>query len=249
VIPVLLLALLPLAVPPAPAAEAGPLVVTPDHLAVGLTYNGRDLHLSIRVPAGAGAAVRLAGPVSRVDLRRKGRVAGVLWMNVADVEMDPVPAFYFLATTGPLREMAPPRELAAWKLGYEALVPDESSGGPYRDQFVRLKQRDGLYRVTEGGLTGTGAAERGQAGLEGTLSLPARVPPGTWQVELFSFAEGRVARIGAVPLSIEYAGVIGLTHGLAKNHGTAYGWMAVLIALAVGLLTGILFGSMSQKGH
>ncbi|MCX6543287.1 MAG: TIGR02186 family protein [Acidobacteria bacterium] len=231
------------------AAEAGAIVVAPDHVTVNLFYNGSDLHIRVQLPANAGAAVRLTGLSGRVELKQKGKVAGILWMNVADVDLDGVPIIYYLLTSAPLRDMAPPRELATWKLGSEALLPDESPGGPYRDQFVKLKQRDGLYRVLEGALTKTGGGEGGSAVFEGTLSLPAKIPPGTWQVELFGFEHGHVARLAAVPLTIEYAGVVRAMHGLAMDHGTVYGWMSVVIAIAVGLLTGVLFSTKSQKGH
>ena len=235
-------------------AQAGPVAasgldVAPQRVDIGLTYRGVTLALRGRLQGGDGAVVRMLGPAAPLELKRKGRVAGFLWMNVADADFDDVPAFYYVVATSSLREMAPDDELVSWRLGYDAALGDAVPDDWSRGQVVKLKQRDGLYRVIEGGLSRSPEGGTGPFDVNGTLDLPARLPPGTWRIELLSARRGRIEAVSQTTVTIEPGESVSLLRNLAFQHGGAYGGGAVVIAIVAGLLTGVVFQSKGRGGH
>jgi hypothetical protein len=245
----------------APAAGPGALRVRPSRVALGLFYNGATLDVDAEVPAGYQAAVRLTGHRERLELKRRGKRVGVLWMNVGDVAFDDLPVVYHVITTAPLATLGSPAVLAKTGLGYAALVPDGAPGAPLRQELVRLKERDGLFGLREGalvpGTTAGGAAgdaaATGPVGagghFHGTLRLPPRAPADDYQAELFGFKGGEAVRLAATTVHLEPAGAVRAMRGLALGHGLLYGILACVIAVVVGLLTGLVFQPKADESH
>jgi hypothetical protein len=75
------------------------------------------------------------------------------------------------------------------------------------------------------------------------------VPWGEYQVRLFGFRAGRGELLRAERLSVAPVGLTARVSTLAQSHGLLYGIVAVVIALGVGLLTGLAFGLVSKEGH
>jgi Putative transmembrane protein (Alph_Pro_TM) len=85
--------------------------------------------------------------------------------------------------------------------------------------------------------------------LRGTFRLPASAPAGDYSVDLIGFKDQHAVHLASATLHIEHAGAVRIMRHLALDHGTTYGGAASLIAIVVGLLTGVLFRSRSNEGH
>lgn len=85
--------------------------------------------------------------------------------------------------------------------------------------------------------------------LRGTFRLPASAPAGDYSVDLIGFKDQRAVHLASATLHIEHAGAVRIVRRLAIDHGLTYGGAASLIAIVVGLLTGVLFRSRSNEGH
>jgi len=231
----------------------GPVVaVDPDRVEMTMLYDGSRVHVRARVRDGAQVAMVLSGGARDLELKRKGKVFGIIWMNVADVRFEAVPDLYLLATTCPLAQLADPEVLQRLGLGLDALgsrsarnVDDPSL---FRE-LARLEWRDGLWNVTEAAVT-LGAPRAGGGRLAETdFLLPAKTPPGEYRVRVYTFARGEAELAGEAGLRAEQAGAAAVISELALNHGLLYGILAVIVAGAAGLLTGVVFGLGSKKGH
>ena len=77
----------------------------PDGILMDTFYNGATLKVSGVVPAGADVALRLVGAAQTLHLREKGKVFGLLWMNVGAVELENVPNAYLIATSKPFADL------------------------------------------------------------------------------------------------------------------------------------------------
>jgi uncharacterized protein (TIGR02186 family) len=233
--------------------QGGPVVtVEPAQVEMTMLYTGSRVHVRARVPAGEQVAIVLSGGARDLDLKRKGKVFGLIWMNVADVRFEAVPDLYLLRTTRPLAQLADPEVLRRLGLGLDALgsrsartVADPSL---FRE-LARLKWRDGLWNVTEATVTlGTPAAD-GETLAEADFLLPAKTPPGEYRVRVYTFAREEGELAGEAGVRVEQAGVAAVISELAQRHGLLYGILAVVVAGAAGLLTGVVFGLGSKKGH
>ncbi len=229
---------------------AGGVVVEPELVVTGMFYTGATVHVSAVVPAGADVAVLCRGEGHPLTLKRKGKVLGLLWMNVGDVSFEQVPALYLLDTSRPLGELAADTVLDALGLGVAALATrcDADASDPVLfSELARLKQKERLWRVAEGAVeirSGEGGAELAVA----DLPLPPKAGPGDYEVLVYAFGSAQPELIGTGHVRVEQGGVSGFITELATKHGLLYGVLAALVAVVVGLLTGLIFG-MGSKGH
>lgn len=228
------------------------LTVEPSRVDVRMLYRQSIVHVAASVPVGAQVAVLLVGRDHSLTLKRKGKVMGAVWMNVGDVTFENVPVVYLLNTSTALAELAEQSVRTRLDLGFDAL-DRRAGGGPAADslfgELVKLKERDGLWSVSEDGVTVTTAATGDGAVAVADFVLPAEVPTGEYDVRAYTFVDGEVRLAGEGSLRVAQAGGAALITKLARHHGLLYGILAVLIAAAAGLLTGFVFGRGAGKGH
>lgn len=246
-----LLLLLPGLVPPAagqPQPPLGGLLVEPTQVPVDLFYDGTTLEAAALVPSGYEAVIRLTSGTQRLEMKEKGKVGGVLWMSVGDLVFESVPVLYQVLSTAPLGTLAPPATLAQQGLGYTAvIVPADSASARFVPELIKLKEREGLYAMHEGGLKASGGGT--EVRVEGMFTLPAAVPPGAYTADLIAFRDQRPYCLGTTRIVVERVGTVGAMWSLAMDHRLFYGGTAVGVALVAGLLTGLLFRSKRHGSH
>ena len=239
----------------APGSEpAVSMKVDPTEIPVGLFYSGATVHVEGTIPAGYEAAVLCSGEEDSVELKIKGKVLRFLWMNIGEVVLEDVPSVYLLSTSGPLPDLAPPPVLGELGVGYPALQsraarsPEQMESDGNFGEFLKLKESENLYSCDEGGVR-LEPEPSGAMRVSSECSLPSKVPWGEYEVQLFGFKAGKGELLHSERLHVAPAGVTASVSNLARNHGLLYGILAVLIALGVGLLTGLAFGLVSKKGN
>lgn len=252
---VCLLAVLMLA---APATAAGPMEsgmqVTPDRVDVNLFFGGSMIRVDGWVPQGCDAVVIWQGAEKEIHLKKKGKVGGVLWMNVGEVSFEHVPSVYTLDSSRPVADLAPAGVLEKLGVGYKAIEAASLAGSGDRDEaalfgeLIKLKEEEKLFHVDESGVELTPQAN-GPSKFTASFWLPPDTPIGTYTVRLLSFRDGQGAEIAENTIEVRRTGVVALTTTLAHRHGLLYGILAVIIALVAGLLTGMIFGLGSKGGH
>ncbi len=234
---------------PRGAAAQGAIAVEPSEVLAGMFYDGATIRVSAVVPRDAGVAILCRGEEHPLVLKKKGRVLGLLWMNVGDVSFESVPEVYLLNTSSPLASLQPTGEKPS--VGFEALArgcgPD-SAALPLFDELVRLKQGDGLWSVAEEAVH-VQPAEEDMALATTDFRLPATAEPGVYQILLYTFRDGREELSGRAEIRVRRVGLSAFIATLAVRHGLLYGIMATLVAVAVGLSTGLFFGMGSKHGH
>jgi len=227
--------------------------IDPAEISVNVFYSGVTVHVEGTIPGGYDAAILCSGEEDSVALKRKGKVLGFLWMSVGDVVFEDVPSIYVLSTSSPLPDLAPPQVLEKLGVGYPALesrvVQSSEQTVLERDfeEFLKLKESENLYSYHEGGVK----LEPGPSGtmrVSAECLLPTKTPWGEYEVRLFGFKAGIGELLRAEPLQVAPVGMTARVSNLAQNQGLLYGILAVIIALGVGLLTGLAFARMSKKG-
>ncbi|MCW8985248.1 MAG: TIGR02186 family protein [Thermoanaerobaculales bacterium] len=232
------------------------LVVEPPRVTARLFYNGQTLRISGTVPAGHEVAVVIIGKDVSVDLKVKGKVGGVIWANVGDVTIDNVPSLYLAATSPGLGEVAAATPVEGESVGYHALESRcrvSPSGGPDEDhrvftEFVKLKESQELYAVAEGGVRLT-AGSAGGLDCTAEFFLPPDAPVGSFDIRLLAFDRQGGRILATNDLTVEQAGPAAAIAAMARDRGLLYGTLSVFVALAAGLLAGVLFGLGSKGGH
>jgi uncharacterized protein (TIGR02186 family) len=223
------------------ARAAEPLVADLSKHLVAITtgFAGTDVLLfgAVEEVAGAGGAdvvVVVRGPNRAETVRRKARTIGI-WMNSGVAEIANAPAFYRVAATRPLAEIAPPAVLERHQIGVDGLDLEihprdrKADGEEYRKALIRLKQAQGLYgdRVQDIGFLGNRLFRT-------DVHFPANVPVGTYLVEVYLIAGGEVVSAQTTPLVISKIGLGADLYDFAHQQAALYGIIAILLAASAG---------------
>jgi uncharacterized protein (TIGR02186 family) len=228
----------------APLAAAEQLIADLSSREIRITtgFTGAELLLFGTTDARAGDIVIVVrGPGRVEEVRRKHRVAGV-WMNGPAVPFKNVPGFYYVASTRPIEDIAKPPLLEQLQIGLPALrletvrPADPETEDSYREGLVRLKRNRALYDAAAGTITVIGDRL-----FRTTISFPAGVPTGEYQVKVYLFRDGKPVSASATPLLVLKSGLEAAIFRFAHDHSAYYGIVAILVALVAGWLAGVIF--------
>jgi uncharacterized protein (TIGR02186 family) len=187
-------------------------------------------------------AVVVLGPPESVVVRRADRVVGI-WANRAAQTIIRPPSFYGLNTSGPLSDLASPAVLDRLQLGFDdiafaygdrALINDPQAK-EFRDAFIRLKERAGLFYQQ------VGVTFIGDLVFRATAFLPANVPVGSYSVLVYLFESGDLVASAQETIEVSKSGLEGTISVFAHSQALAYGLIVVALALFIGWLGGVIF--------
>ena len=106
----------------------------------------------------------------------------------------------------------------------------------FEQGLLDLRRRAGLYVESEHGVEITeGVLYRAR------LPLPARVPVGTYVAQTFLVQNGNVVAEARREITIDKSGFERFVYVTAQRSSFLYGLTAVLIAVALGWLAGVIF--------
>jgi hypothetical protein len=225
-------------------AAASRLEVQPEVVKISSFFSGVEMHITGEVPAGCQAVLRVRGKRIETELMRKAH-HWELWMNSGEVDIGHAPGLYIALSSDP-RLLSSDAGHYPWS--YDALERGANFSGHLRPteddtifkEFVQLKERDKLYRVYPGGLkiTQTGP-DQWQA--EADFHLPSRLKRGTYRVALWIVRDSEIIERRDTTFEVRRVGLPEFLHYMAKEHGVLYGFLAVALAMVVGMLTGLAF--------
>jgi uncharacterized protein (TIGR02186 family) len=224
----------------------------PDHIDAGTLYRGAKVHITATVPSGCDAVVKIEGQDSEVELNRKGKLA-VIWLNVARIVVKNAPQVYILAASKELTDICSQKERENLGLGFDVLrermtfSSEKTLTGLEFGEFLKLKQHNGTYNAKT--QIKLGPANNGRQKLSAILSIAAAVPPGEYTVWLYCFEQGNLTEHATVGLSIKKVGLPLYTSVLAYNHAAAYGIIAIIVAMATGIVCTRLKPALEKTGY
>lgn len=241
----------------ATAVHAGgdrtPLTIEPDHIHVGFFYSGQNISVRANVPAGYNMLLKVVGATQKLDLKKKGKVLGFLWMNVGEVVYEDVPGLYVIRSSYKLTDLAPANVLQQLEISYDALkanrikTPDGEAGMLFGD-LIKLKEGEGMFTIVEGGIRHA-TMPSGREKIMTQFFLPPKAPIGEYLVELYGFQDGSGTLLGSGSITLGQDQLIQFIISMVGHHSLLYGCLAVMVAIVAGLLTGVIFGLGKGKAH
>lgn len=228
---------------PAPAQDAT-LTVTPARIDMGTNFDGRTLKVEGTAPEGSDVVLRFTGAADELHLREKGKVFGLLWMNVGTVGFENVPKVMLVESSKPFGELGP----AAEPFSLESLmrvIEVKEAGAAELDfdpaaELLLLKEREHLFRQTEGAVS-LGAAKDGMRSFSAEIAVPSSLAPGQYTVQAVALSGDKIVGQAQVPVTAKLVSLPRWLHDLAFNHGTLYGILATVIAILAGFIIGLIF--------
>lgn len=204
-------------------------------------YNGTTIHASGQVPPGAEAVIRVSGRPENTHVKKKGKVGGLLWMNVGDLEFDNAPKVYMLyaANADMLQLGSAEYPMMALKDRIE-IKPDGEDTAFLLKEFLRMKKKASVYAENADAVSYSSDGASGRQ-YDVDLVIPPRMRPDDYSIEVFAVAGNKVIGTSTQELQIKQVGFPAQLTALAFDHSLLHGILAVLIAIAAGFLMGAIF--------
>ena len=236
--------LLALCASPAAATEDIVSGLSQDTVEITSNYTGTDIVVfgAIERAEDTGSndiVVVVRGPDADMTVRQKQWVGGI-WINRDQAKMVGMPSYYYLASTRAVERIAPSFTLERYALGLANVVPQKivshHDPEPFRLALIRHKQSDGLYGEAPDGVEVTN-----QTLFRARIPVPATVPKGEYNVEVYLFRDGTVISAQSTPLFIDQTGLERRLFNFAHEKPLPYGLATVLMASLLGWLSSIAF--------
>lgn len=208
-------------------------------------YDGTTLSVSGEVPAGSDVVLRLVGAPETLHLREKGKVFGLLWMNVGTVEFENVPGVYLVAASRSFDDLGAAG--AALRVGglHERIVQQHPAAADELDavtELLRLKIGNGLYAESAQQVR-LAEDKDGVRAFTASLSVPSALAPGEYTLEAVAVRDGAVLGSASAPVRAQLVGLPAWLSRMAFDNGLLYGVLATVIAILSGLAIGMVFQS------
>ncbi len=236
------------------AEEPFKATVFPDHILIDAFYNGTSVSISGILPSDCDAVIRLTGEAVNLRMKKKGKVFGILWMNLDTLTFESVPSVFMLNTAKKIEELAETRKKDApvWQIGMSSLSdhiilkPERTDRNDLVAELLKLKEYEGLYALISDIRYIPGKDNKKR--FEADFKIPPKLLPGTYKIEVYAIRHGDIAARYEHSLTVKPEGFTEVLSKLAFEHSALYGVLATLIAVAAGLLTGVIFGG-GKGGH
>ena len=239
-----------LAAAPAPAQTTAsvPLQASPDTIAIDSLYNGMDLTVTGKIPAGSQVVVRLSGEPTTFHMKQKGKVFGLLWMNLDKVAFADAPKVFLVAAS----EKAPEADVA--RLGVSGLADRITVEAKDADKaqlvaaFLKFQKVEKLYKGNAGVVT-LGPDAGTTRDFTAVLHMPSRLSPGAYTIEAVAITDGATVAQGTSAIQAAFVGAPAFLADMAFGHGLLYGVLASIIAIAGGVIIGQIFSGSKGGAH
>jgi Putative transmembrane protein (Alph_Pro_TM) len=219
-----------------------------DHINIGFFYAGSEVSVSGLSDPGDDYIIAVTSPECNQELRRKGKVAGALWMNVGELKCERVPNLYFVRCSKKLDDLLPVCEQDRCVLGYPALerhinmepAKDQEEKNRWFGEFIKYKESKKLFANSCADFQVS--SEGGKQKYSMKFAWPYQAPPGEYLVTVYAVKDRKVVDQAVSKVTVEQVGAVKKLAAMAKNQGALYGIIAILTAIGAGFGVGIIFG-------
>jgi uncharacterized protein (TIGR02186 family) len=218
-----------------------------DHITIDFFYHGSTVSVSGTADPGTDLIIMLTSPEGHQALKQKGKVGGVLWMNVGTLNFEHTPNLYLVRSTRKIDDILRTDEMEKYAIGYPALKMHTEitpvSNGQEKDQwfneFVKFKESSNLYGTSYGNISTT--LKDGKQNYYTLFEWPYQAPPGDYVATVYAVRDGQIFEAAEAKVLVEQVGAVKALSTMAKNNGALYGIISIMAALGAGFGVGLIF--------
>lgn len=181
------------------------------------------------------------GPNEWPVVRRKERLSGI-WLNRDSLRFRSIPTYYAIQSNRSLSLVADEQVLQRYEIGLTNLAFQTAQPALEEERLVfstaliRLRLANGLFSEAP-----SGVKFLNEHVFSTRIRLPSNIKTGPYQIELFLFRDGALLARETLHFGVRKTGFEAFVFEAAQDRPTFYGLAAVLIAIALGWLAGLIF--------
>ncbi len=219
-----------------------------DHITIDFFYHGSTVGVSGVSDAGRDLVIKITSPEGHQVMKKKGKVAGVLWMNVGTLTFEKTPNLYEMFSTKKVDDILTREERGKYTIGYEALA-DHVEVGPvvnasektqWFGEFVKFKEASNLYKSDFGKIEMKDLPD-GHQEYYILTEWPFQAAPGDYTVSVYAVRDGKVVEQAESHVKVEQVGMVKTLATMAKDSAAIYGFLSIGVALSAGFGVGLVF--------
>jgi uncharacterized protein (TIGR02186 family) len=218
-----------------------------DHINIDFFYHGSSVSIRGVSDPGTDLIIKIASPEGHQALKKRGKVAGLLWMNVGELKFENVPNLYSLHSTKKLEDILTPEETEKYVLGYPALekhvaispLSTREEKDRWFNEFLKYKQASNLYTTDYGKVLTT--MQDGKQQYYILTPWPYQAAPGEYIVTVYAVKDKKIIETAETRVQVQQVGTVKTLATMAKNKGALYGILSILAALGAGFGVGMVF--------
>jgi uncharacterized protein (TIGR02186 family) len=219
-----------------------------DHITIDFFYHGSTVSVKGLSDPGRDLVIKIASPDGHQILKQKGKVAGMLWMNVGKLSFEKTPNLYEVFSTRPLGSILTREEQQRFVIGYQALanhveispVASEAEKAQWFNEFLKYQEASNLYVARESAIETTQQSDGHQQYCLMT-QWPYQAAPGEYTVTVYAVKDGKVIEHAEAKVKVEQVGMVKTLASMAKDSAAFYGMLSIGIALGAGFGVGMIF--------
>jgi len=211
-----------------------------EHVDVTVNFTGKDTLIFGALAKQGDVIIKVSSPDMNVDLSHK-RAVGPFWLDGGKLTVRKTPGLYYLLSSKPLDMIVSSAIEQQYGLhlrdalkNAEFDTAEVESMGDWKSAFIQLKKEAGLFRKIPDAVK---LLEKRL--FVATIQLPAKIPLGTYRLDIYLAQHGRVISHQTRHLDVHQ---VQLEHWVAdavNNHSWLFGILFTLFALVLGLTFGM----------
>lgn len=219
-----------------------------DHITIDFFYHGSTVSVSGKTDAGRDIVIKITSPAGHQVLKQKGKVGGLLWMNMGTLKFENTPNFYKVFSTKGIDDILTADEQHKHVIGYNALedhitiepISNTAERTRWFGEFVKFKEASKLFAMKSGSISVSEPAE-GYQEYSLVTEWPYQAAPGDYTVTVYAIKNKKVVEQAQANIRVEQVGLVKALSGMAKNRPAIYGLLSIGIALGAGFGVGMVF--------
>jgi len=219
-----------------------------DHITIDFFYHGSTVSVRGISEPGTDLVIKITSPEGHQVLKQKGRVGGVLWMNVGQLKFEQTPNFYEVFSTKKVEDILSREEMDKYVIGYPALakhvdiipVANEDEKAKWFSEFIKFKEESKVYATSFGKIETTMKAD-GKQEYYILTDWPYQAQPGDYLVSVYAVKNNKVMEEAQAKVNVEQIGMVKTLATMAKNNPAIYGFLSIGVALGAGFGVSMVF--------
>ncbi len=219
-----------------------------DHITIDFFYHGNTVSVKGESDPDVDLIVKITSPEGHQVMKQKGKVGGLLWMNVGMLKFENTPNFYEIFSTKKIDDILAQDERDKFVIGYPALAKhveispaaNEEEKTKWFNEFIKYKEDSKVYASSVGKIM-TSALPNGRQEYYILTDWPYQAAPGDYLVTVYAVKNNTVTEQAEAKVNVEQVGMVKTLAAMAKNKAALYGILSIGIALGAGFGVGMVF--------